>query len=63
VLPKEGRLEEGNAAFPEKIPSRLIKLFAFAGETLLDPFTGSATTLKVAMQLGRKGIGYELDLG
>jgi DNA modification methylase len=63
VLPKEGRLEEGIAAFPEEIPSRFIKLFTFAGETVLDPFAGSATTLKTAMQLGRMGIGYELDLG
>lgn len=43
VLPKEGRLEEGIAAFPEEIPSRLIKLFTFTGETVLDPFAGSAT--------------------
>ena len=62
VLPKEGRLEEGVAAFPEEIPSRLIKLFTFADETVLDPFAGSATTLKVALQLQRNTIGYESDL-
>jgi len=62
VLPKAGRVEEGVAAFPDEIPSRLIKLFTFAGETVLDPFAGSGTTLKVARELGRMGIGYEIDL-
>jgi len=62
VLPKAGRVEEGVAAFPDEIPSRLIKLFTFAGETVFDPFLGSGTTLKVARELGRKGIGYEIDL-
>src|SRR5216117_429834 len=62
VLPKVGRVEEGVAAFPDEIPSRLIKLFRFAGETVFDPFLGSGTTLKVARELGRKGIGYEIDL-
>jgi DNA modification methylase len=62
VLPRAGRVEEGVAAFPDEIPSRLIKLFTFAGETVFDPFLGSGTTLKVARELGRKGIGYEMDL-
>jgi len=39
-----------------------MKLFTFAGETVFDPFLGSATTLKVARELGRKGVGYEIDL-
>ena len=63
VLPKSGRVEEGIAAFPDEIPRRLIKLFSFSGETVFDPFLGSGTTLKVARELGRKGIGYEIDLG
>src|SRR3989441_12066835 len=62
VLPMPGRVEEGIAAFPEEIPRRLIKLFTMVGETVLDPFLGSGTTLKVARELGRKGIGYEIDL-
>ena len=62
VLPMPGRLEEGIAAFPEEIPRRLIKLFTMVGETVLDPFLGSGTTLKVARELGRKGIGYEIDI-
>ena len=62
VLPLEGRLEKGIAAFPEEIPRRLIKLFTFVGETVLDPFLGSGTTTKVAKELRRNTYGYELDL-
>lgn len=62
VLPQKGRLEEGIAAFPDEIPRRLIKLFTLVGETVFDPFLGSGTTLRVARELGRKGIGYEMDL-
>ena len=62
VLPLEGRIEKGIAAFPEEIPYRLIKLFTFVGETVLDPFLGSGTTTKVARDLGRNSYGYEIDL-
>lgn len=62
VLPINNRLEQGIAAFPEEIPYRLIKLFSFKGETVLDPFLGSGTTLKVANELGRNGVGYEIDI-
>jgi DNA modification methylase len=62
VLPRSNRLEKGIAAFPEEIPYRLIKLYSYKGETVLDPFAGSGTTLKVAIALGRECVGYELDL-
>jgi modification methylase len=62
VLPLPGRAEEGVAAFPDEIPRRLIKLFTMVGETVFDPFAGSGTSLKVARELGRKGVGYEIDL-
>ena len=62
VLPFENRLEKGIAAFPEEIPRRLIKLYTFVGETVLDPFLGSGTTMKVAKELGRNSSGYEIDV-
>ena len=62
VLPFNNRLEKGIAAFPEEIPYRLIKLFSYKGETVLDPFMGSGTTLKVAEGLSRKCVGYEIDI-
>src|SRR2546425_475923 len=55
-------MEEGIAAFPEEIPRRLLKLYSFAGETVLDPFAGSGTTLRVAKELGRNSWGFEVDL-
>lgn len=62
VLPLEGRIEKGIAAFPDEIPRRLIKLYSFTGETILDPFLGSGTTTKMAKSLGRNSFGYEVDL-
>jgi len=62
VLPTKGRLEEGIAAFPDEIARRLVKLFTFVGENVLDPFAGSGTTLKVAKKLRRNSFGYEIDL-
>src|SRR5437899_6581490 len=61
VLPLGVRLEKGIAAFPEEIPKRLIKLFSFHSETVLDPFLGSGTTMKMAQELGRNSWGYEID--
>ncbi|WP_299238706.1 DNA methyltransferase [Sulfurihydrogenibium sp.] len=49
------------AMFPEELPKRLIKMFSFVGETVLDPFVGSGTTLKVANFLQRNAIGYEIN--
>ena len=53
-------LEKDIAAFPEELPYRVIKLFSYVGETVLDPFVGSGTTMKVARQLGRNSIGIEI---
>lgn len=53
--------KEHIAMFPEEIPYRLIRMFSFIGDTVLDPFLGSGTTLKVARALFRKGIGYEIN--
>ncbi len=59
VLPGS-KLEKGVAAFPDELPYRLIKLFSYVGETVLDPFLGSGTTMKVAKSLNRNSIGYEI---
>jgi site-specific DNA-methyltransferase (adenine-specific) len=53
-------LEKDIAAFPEQLPYRTIKLFSYAGETVLDPFVGSGTTMKMAKSLGRNSIGIEI---
>lgn len=47
------------AVFPEEIPNRLIKMFSFYGEKVLDPFAGVGTTAQVALTLGRKAICVE----
>ena len=49
------------AMFPEELPRRLIKMFSFVGETVLDPFAGSGTTSLVAKNLERSSIGYEIN--
>lgn len=49
------------AMFPEELPKRLIKMFSFPEETVLDPFMGSGTTASVARKLGRNSVGYEIN--
>ncbi|MDR1739279.1 MAG: thermonuclease family protein [Bacteroidales bacterium] len=49
------------AMFPEELPRRLIKMFSFPNETVLDPFLGSGTTSLAAGKLGRNSIGYEVN--
>lgn len=49
------------AMFPEEIPYRIIRMFSLVNDTILDPFVGSGTSLKVAMALQRNGIGYEIN--
>jgi DNA modification methylase len=62
MQPAKAKSEEHPAPFPEEMPKRLIKLYSFHGDTVLDPFLGTGTTAKVALELGRKAIGYELNL-
>ncbi len=47
------------APFPEEIPYRLIVLYSYPGDLVLDPFLGSGQTTKVAYHLGRNAVGYE----
>lgn len=57
-----GARQDGHIAmFPEELPKRLIKMFAFKGETVLDPFMGSGTTSLAARNLERNSIGYEIN--
>ncbi len=49
------------AMFPLDLPRRLILMYSFHGETILDPFAGSGTTLAAAEQEGRNSVGYELN--
>lgn len=50
------------AMFPEELPYRLIRMFSFPNETVLDPFLGSGTTSAVAKKIGRNSIGYEINV-
>jgi modification methylase len=49
------------AAFPLEIPMRLVRMFSLVGETVLDPFAGTGTTLEAAAACGRNAIGVEWD--
>ncbi len=55
------RQADHEAMFPEELPKRLIKMFTFVGDTVLDPFLGSGTTVKVALNQNRNSIGYEIN--
>ena len=49
------------AMYPEELPRRLIKMFSFIGETVLDPFAGSGTTSLAAKNLDRNSVGFEIN--
>jgi len=53
--------KEHPAPFPLELAYRLVRMFSFAGDFVLDPFCGTATTLLAAMQCSRNGLGVEID--
>jgi modification methylase len=55
--------KEHPAPFPFELASRLVQMFSFTGDTVLDPFCGTATTMVAALKHGRNSIGVELDTG
>jgi site-specific DNA-methyltransferase (adenine-specific) len=55
------RQEKHLAMFPEELPKRLIRMFTFVGDTVLDPFLGSGTTSLAAKNLARHSVGYEIN--
>jgi DNA modification methylase len=50
------------AMFPQELPKRLIKMYSFVDDIVLDPFLGSGTTIKAALELNRNAIGYEVNI-
>lgn len=62
IAPERKMKEYGHPAmFPEKLAERVIKLFSFKGDVVLDPFNGVGTTTTVAKKLGRKYIGIDIS--
>jgi len=61
IQPKRRTANGHPAPFPEEIAARAIRLSTWPGETVLDPFMGSGTTLRVAKDLGRQAIGVDVS--
>ncbi len=50
-----------SGAFPATVPERLVRMFSLVGETVLDPFAGTGTTARAALEAGRQAIAVEWD--
>jgi site-specific DNA-methyltransferase (adenine-specific) len=60
IAPVPPNMLDHPAPFPEEIPYRLIRMYSYPGELVLDPFLGSGQTSKVAKWLSRRYVGYEV---
>ncbi len=61
-LPTESAVRVGHPApFPVELPQRLIEMYTYQGDTVLDPFMGSGSTAVAAVRLGRHYVGYDTD--
>ena len=58
---QQSKSRERSAAYPFEIPYRLINMYSEIGDTVLDPFLGTGTTMQAAILLGRNSIGYDID--
>jgi len=58
---KEERELKHPAMFPVELPRRFIKIYTKRGDTVLDPFLGTGSTVIAALELGRKGIGFDIS--
>ncbi len=61
IAPESARRVGHPAPFPVELPTRLIELFTYADDVVLDPFMGSGTTAVAAIRTGRRFVGYETD--
>jgi len=61
ILPESARRVGHPAPFPVELPQRLIELYTFEDDLVLDPFLGSGSTAIAAVQTGRRYVGYETD--
>ncbi len=63
IAPVPPGLIDHPCPFPEEIPWRLVKMYSYSGDIVLDPFVGSGQTTKVAAALGRHPVGYDTEAG
>ena len=61
IPPERANRVQHPAPFPVELPQRLIELYTFEGDLVLDPFLGSGSTVVAARRTGRAAIGYDLD--